>query len=175
MNKLMLAVSLSALCASFSMAETVVVEMNLVTEEGQADKIGTIELQDTDYGVVLTPNLTNLTPGVHGFHVHANPSCGNTAADGTKGPALGAGGHFDPNDTKKHGAPWGDGHLGDLPPLYVTADGVANTAVLAPRIKSVNEIKDKAIMVHVHGDNFADDPAPLGGGGARMACGVIPK
>lgn len=175
MKKLMLTLSLTALCASLAMAETVVVDMNLVTEDGVTDKIGTIELQDTEYGVVFTPNLTNLTPGVHGFHVHANANCGNTAADGTKGPALSAGGHFDPSDTKKHGTPWGDGHLGDLPPLHVVADGTANTAVLAPRIKAVSDIKDKAIMVHVHGDNFADDPAPLGGGGARMACGVIAK
>jgi len=28
-------------------------------------------------------------------------------------------------------------------------------------------------MVHAEGDNHADHPAPLGGGGARMACGVI--
>ena len=28
-------------------------------------------------------------------------------------------------------------------------------------------------MVHMHGDNFSDDPAPLGWGGPRFACGVI--
>jgi Cu-Zn family superoxide dismutase len=28
-------------------------------------------------------------------------------------------------------------------------------------------------MVHAGGDNHADQPAPLGGGGARVACGVI--
>jgi Cu-Zn family superoxide dismutase len=28
-------------------------------------------------------------------------------------------------------------------------------------------------MIHAGGDNHADHPAPLGGGGARMACGVI--
>lgn len=175
MKKIVLALSLSVLFTSYSLAETVTVDMNIVSAEGVAEKIGTVELQDTEYGVVFTPTLTGLTAGVHGFHVHANPSCDNTAADGTKGPALAAGGHFDPADTKKHGAPWGDGHLGDLPPLHVVADGTATTAVLAPRIKSVADIKDRAIMVHVHGDNFSDDPAPLGGGGARMACGVIPK
>ncbi len=175
MKKLVLALSLSAATMAIATAENVIVDLNIVTAEGVADKIGTVELQETEYGVVFTPNLSGLTPGIHGFHVHANPSCGNEAADGTKGPALAAGGHYDPADTKKHGAPWGDGHLGDLPPLHVAADGTATTAVLAPRIKSVNDIKDRAIMVHVHGDNFSDEPAPLGGGGARMACGVIPK
>jgi len=28
-------------------------------------------------------------------------------------------------------------------------------------------------MVHVGGDNYSDNPEALGGGGARMACGVI--
>jgi len=35
------------------------------------------------------------------------------------------------------------------------------------------ELKDRALMVHVGGDNHADHPAPLGGGGVRMMCGVI--
>jgi Cu-Zn family superoxide dismutase len=29
-------------------------------------------------------------------------------------------------------------------------------------------------MVHAGGDNHADHPAPLGGGGMRILCGVIP-
>jgi Cu-Zn family superoxide dismutase len=29
-------------------------------------------------------------------------------------------------------------------------------------------------MVHAGGDNHSDHPAMLGGGGARMACGVVP-
>jgi Cu-Zn family superoxide dismutase len=28
-------------------------------------------------------------------------------------------------------------------------------------------------MIHAGGDNYADKPAPLGGGGERIACGVI--
>ena len=37
----------------------------------------------------------------------------------------------------------------------------------------MNEIKGRALMIHAGGDNHSDHPAPLGGGGARMACGVI--
>jgi Cu-Zn family superoxide dismutase len=61
-----------------------------------------------------------------------------------------------------------------LPALHVAADGTATYPVLAPRIKSLAEILNRSLMVHVGGDNHADHPAPLGGGGARMACGVIP-
>lgn len=50
-------------------------------------------------------------------------------------PALAAGGHYDPSDSKRHDTPWGDGHLGDLPPLFVDAEGNANQPVFAPRLK----------------------------------------
>ena len=63
--------------------------------------------------------------------------------------------------------------MGDLPALAVTADGKANSPVLAPRLKSLDDVKGHALMVHAGGDNYADEPEPLGGGGARMACGVI--
>ncbi len=29
-------------------------------------------------------------------------------------------------------------------------------------------------MIHAGGDNYSDTPEKLGGGGARVACGVIP-
>ena len=45
--------------------------------------------------------------------------------------------------------------------------------VLAPRLKNLAEIKGHALMIHQAGDNHSDHPQPLGGGGARMACGVI--
>jgi len=35
------------------------------------------------------------------------------------------------------------------------------------------DLKGRALMIHTGGDNYADQPAPLGGGGVRWACGVI--
>jgi superoxide dismutase, Cu-Zn family len=34
-------------------------------------------------------------------------------------------------------------------------------------------MRGRSIMIHAGGDNYSDTPAPLGGGGARTACGVI--
>ena len=45
--------------------------------------------------------------------------------------------------------------------------------VLAPKLKSLDEIRNHAMMIHVGGDNYHDRPVVLGGGGARMGCGVI--
>ena len=61
---------------------------------------------------------------------------------------------------------------GDLPPLFVDNQGKATSPVLAPRIK-IADPKGRALMVHAGGDNHSDTPKKLGGGGARMACGVI--
>ena len=60
-----------------------------------------------------------------------------------------------------------------MPAIYVTADGMANYPVLAPRLKKISEIEGKALMVDAGGDNNSDHPLPLGGGGERFACGVI--
>ena len=57
--------------------------------------------------------------------------------------------------------------------LTVLHDGTATNPVLAPRLKKLDEVRGHSIMIHAGGDNHSDHPAPLGGGGPRMACGVI--
>lgn len=150
----------------------ITVPMNMVDEKGTGATVGQVVVSESPYGLVFTPALSGVTPGLHGFHVHENPSCAPLEKDGKMVPALAAGGHYDPAGTKRHGLPWGDGHLGDLPALYVDSSGNATYPVLAPRLKMA-DIKGRSLMVHVGGDNHADHPAPLGGGGARLACGVI--
>jgi Cu-Zn family superoxide dismutase len=54
----------------------------------------------------------------------------------------------------------------------VTQDGIATYPVLAPRLK-LTDLKGRSLMIHAGGDNHADHPQKLGGGGARIACGVI--
>ncbi|MBD8574982.1 superoxide dismutase family protein [Pseudomonas syringae] len=162
------ALSLSAQAASLD------VPVNLVSADGAPKPIGSVHIEETDYGLLFTPKLTDLPAGVHGFHVHEKGSCDAGVKDGVKVAALAAGGHFDPEKTGKHLGPYDkDGHLGDLPAIYVNADGTADYPVLAPRIKELSQIKGHALMIHAGGDNHSDHPKPLGGGGDRAACGVI--
>lgn len=149
-----------------------VVTMYMADANGAGKAIGTISVSETRYGLVFTPDLSGLQPGVYGFHVHEKPSCAAASKDGKMVPALAAGPHYDPNDTKQHGTPWGEGHLGDLPVLAVAANGTATNPVLAPRLE-LADLKSRSLMIHASGDNHSDHPAPAGGGGARMACGVI--
>jgi Cu-Zn family superoxide dismutase len=147
--------------------------MTLVTASGTGKMIGSVTIAESKNGLVFTPSLTDLPPGTHGFHVHETGSCAANEKDGKPVAAGAAGGHLDPNATKQHLGPNGSGHLGDLPPLNVGANGRAEVAVTAPRLTKLAEVKGKALMIHAGGDNYADKPAPLGGGGARIACGVI--
>ena len=153
-------------------AEDMVVQINLLNDQGAGKGIGTVTIKDTQYGLLLAPDLTDLTPGIHGFHVHQNPDCAAVMKDNKSMAGMAAGGHYDPAGTAKHEGPYGQGHLGDLPALYVGPDGKATLPVLAPRLKMA-DLKGRALMIHAGGDNYSDIPAPLGGGGARMACGVI--
>ena len=43
----------------------------------------------------------------------------------------------------------------------------------APHIKDLTTLRGKSVIIHAGGDNYSDQPQPLGGGGARIACGVI--
>ncbi len=165
--------AMTAGCTLTLQAAPLNVTLNAVSADGIGAELGTIAIEQSAYGLVFTPNLSGLQPGIHGFHVHTSGSCAVAEKDGQKVPAGAAGGHWDPLNTGKHGQPWGDGHQGDLPALYVGADGKATQPVLAPRLKDLETLKGHALIVHAGGDNHADSPAPLGGGGARVACGLI--
>ena len=108
--------------------------------------VGTVTITESNYGLVFTPNLQGLAEGLHGFHIHENPSCDPKEKDGKLTAGLAAGGHWDPKGAKQHGYPWQE---------------------------KLDEVRGHSIMIHAGGDNHSDHPAPLGGGGPRMACGVI--
>jgi Cu-Zn family superoxide dismutase len=164
-------IALLVLAGSAS-AEQIVVQMNLISDQGVGASIGTDTLTDTPQGLKLAPALSGLTPGNHGFHIHEKPSCAAGLKDGKPAPGLAAGGHYDPASAGKHEGPVGKGHLGDLPVLTVGTDGKATETVVAPRLKT-GDVKGRSLMIHAGGDNYSDVPEKLGGGGGRIACGVI--
>ncbi|ECF3654170.1 superoxide dismutase [Cu-Zn] [Salmonella enterica] len=163
------------LISSAAMAEnSLTVQMNDALHDGLGDNIGEVTVSETPYGLLFTPHLKGLTPGIHGFHVHTNPSCLPGVQDGKNVPALMAGGHLDPDKTGKHLGPYNDkGHLGDLPGLVANTDGTSTHPILAPRLKSLADLKGHSLMIHKGGDNYSDEPVTLGGGGARFACGIV--
>ena len=146
------------------------IDVHAVSAQGIGAKIGTISFQDSPNGLNISTQLSQLPSGFHGFHIHEKGSCAPAEKDGKMGAALAAGGHYNPHQTG-HGTP-NDGHMGDLPVLNVDSNGNAQTTLIAPRLK-LADIQGVAIMIHAGGDNYSDHPKPLGGGGDRIACGVI--
>lgn len=150
-----LGIAVASVAAARLAAETELLE----TDSG--DAVGTIHFADSDYGLLVQPDLKGLSPGLHAVHIHENPDCSD------------AGEHFDPAGTGQHLGPYAEGHLGDLPNITVEADGSATITVLAPRVL-VKDILNRAVIVHKGADRY-DSHAhhSHGKGGARMYCGVI--
>jgi superoxide dismutase, Cu-Zn family len=167
--------SLSILLVGIRIADaaTAVASINSITETGIGEALGTVTFRDSAAGLLITPKLSGLPPGPHGFHIHEKANCGPGVNEGKPAAGFAAGGHYDPAHTRKHLGPLSTaGHRGDLPVLVVDSKGDATAAVTAPHL-TVAEIRNRSVMIHAGGDNYSDTPKPLGGGGARIACGVI--
>ncbi len=155
-------------------AATMTVDMYKATQDGRGESIGQVTIEETAYGLVFTPKLSNLPAGPHGFHIHEKADCSPSRDDAGKiTPAGAAGSHYDPKGTGSHSTPWDDnGHLGDLPVLLVDKDGKASMPVLAPKLKKLDDVRNRSLMIHEGGDNYSNQPEN-GGGGSRIACGII--
>ena len=133
---------------------------------------GSVEFVDLGGAVEVRYNLSGLSAGEHGFHVHQYGDCG---ADSTGTPAGAAGGHFNPLSSP-HGAP-SDArtarHAGDLGNVEVDAGGNA----IGTRVDSVlafsgpTSVVGKALVVHGGRDDLESQPS--GDAGARVGCGVV--
>ena len=143
---------------------------DIVNAQGQ--KIGTASFVASQGGVRIDLDVAQLTPGVHGIHIHAVGKC--------EGPDFKtAGGHFNP-EMKKHGKDSADGaHAGDLLNISVPATGALKTSILATQAtlgegpNSLFHEGGSAIVIHEKEDDYKTDPS--GNSGARIACGVIQR
>lgn len=150
--------------------------------------LGTIEFRQARGHLIVDGRLAGLTAGFHGFHVHAVGICNPTATDpaGNVVPFVTAGPHFNPaGGTHGH-------HAGDLPLLYVAANGTTTTVTAADQLSSAAlfDADGSAVIVHALPDNYANIPARYsaagvpgpdaatngtGDSGGRVACGVITR
>jgi superoxide dismutase, Cu-Zn family len=159
--------------AGASEAATAEATVNSISATGVGTQLGTVTFTDTAQGLQITPMLSGLPAGQHGFHIHDKGGCAPGMNQGKIAAGFAAGGHYDPAHTKKHLGPLSTaGHRGDLPVLVVDEHCDAVQPVTAPHL-TVAQIRGRSIMIHAGGDNFSDSPLPLGGGGARIACGII--
>jgi Cu-Zn family superoxide dismutase len=127
---------------------------------------GTVRFSSEGNAVRVTADITGLTPGEHGFHVHEKGDC--SAPD-----ASSAGGHFNP-DNQPHGARDAEArHVGDLGNLTADDKGRAQLNYLDQKLSlsGPNTIIGRAVIVHAGRDDLKSQPA--GDAGGRVACGAI--
>ena len=127
---------------------------------------GIVTFSQGDKGIIVEADITGLTMGKHGFHIHEFGDC--TAPDGTS-----TGGHFNP-DNKPHGSPENAlRHVGDLGNVLADSTGNAHLELTDSLLAFTgnHSIIGRAIIVHAGEDDFVTQPT--GNAGARVAYGVI--
>jgi len=134
---------------------------------GSSTVKGVVLFTPLDHGVEISAQLTGLTPGQHGFHIHEFGDC--SAPDGSS-----AGPHFNP-EGKPHGAPGADAsHAGDYGNLQADANGHATLKLISHRItldQSATGVLGRSVIIHDKPDDLKTQPT--GNAGGRIGCGVI--
>lgn len=130
---------------------------------------GTATLTATPGGVMIGAEVTGLPPGQWvAFHIHETGSCDHATGHDS------AGGHFNPSDAPHGVLSEGGPHAGDMPNIWVDAEGTARAQVFNPLVtlaEGDNAVKGRALMIHAGPDDYQTQPT--GGAGDRLACAVI--
>lgn len=179
-------IALAAATAPLAQAAESTLEARIyrISADGVGEELGSITITGTNDGIVITPRLHGLLPGLHAFHVHEKPSCEPAMQDGKKVAGLAAGGHYNGasspgphmemtmNNGMDKGKP--NDHMkmrGDLPELEAAADGTVTKPVTKEGLK-ITELFNRSLMIHANAEAPTDPNLPKGGG-ARIACAVL--
>jgi superoxide dismutase, Cu-Zn family len=153
-------------------------------QDAAGNNVGFVQFTSVRGGVLVSAEVSGLSPGFHGYHVHANNDPAN--GDGCVPPTFAsADGHFAMAGTT-HGA-----HAGDMPVLFAAATGRAFGSFVTDRF-TVADVIGRAVIVHAGSNNYGNIPvgpnpdqytpnspaataatAATGNAGARVLCGVI--
>ncbi|XP_054721625.1 superoxide dismutase [Cu-Zn]-like [Uloborus diversus] len=134
---------------------------------------GTIHFsqESPDSPVTVTGEISGLSKGLHGFHIHE-------FGDNTNG-CISAGAHFNPYN-KEHGSPEDEiRHVGDLGNVEAGDDGIAKVNITDKLISLTGPLSiiGRSAVVHADPDDLGRGGHELskttGNAGGRLACGVI--
>jgi len=128
---------------------------------------GTVTFTEEADGVQVHAEITGLTPGNHGFHVHEFGDC-------SSGDASSAGAHFNPTGKPHAGPDAAERHSGDMGNVEADASGKATIDYLDHQLSLTDDQQSaigRSVVVHAKADDLKSQPS--GDSGARVACGVI--
>ncbi len=132
-------------------------------------RIGSANLISGPNGIILRIELEEgaLTPGWHGLHLHQVGDCSDVGEFKKSGGHVGMieGGHGLLNQKGPE--------AGDIPNIWVAADGSAGYEVFTTLVEmsTLTDTDGSAIIIHESEDDHLSQP--IGGAGARVACGVV--
>ena len=158
-------------------------------------RIGTVYFATDGARTAITvriPRATNVAPNAfHAMHIHANDVTTNgdgCIADATQPSTswfVSADGHWKRDAAELHG-----NHAGDLPSVYVNANGTTQTRYVIDKL-TPSEVVGRAVILHAGRDNFGNVPVGAaddqytpgltaaaktqgtGNAGDRFACGLV--
>jgi len=146
-------------------------EATLINSSGT--RIGRAALTQGPSGLLIRIEAEGLTPGWHGVHIHATGQC--------DAPFTSAGAHVNHGDpSAPHGLLNAGGpDDGDLPNIFADATGQVRAELFTTRARIASngpgqwlwDADGSALVIHANADDHASQP--IGGAGARIACGVM--
>ena len=132
---------------------------------------GTVIFRQYSKHIVIKYNITGLTDGEHGFHIH---QCG----DLTKGCSSGCA-HFNPDGFTHGGLDDAKSHAGDLGNI-ISGNDLAKGTILTDKVTlrpSIRNIIGRMMIVHQDRDDLGvggdSESLKTGNAGKRLACGII--
>lgn len=139
----------------------------------KGESLGRAILQGGPNGTLITLDLKGLPPGPKAIHIHGVGHC-DDGSDGFKH----SGAHLNA-DGSKHGLLNPEGpDAGDLPNLFVHADGTVKAQLFTAKARLDNSVGARildadgaALVIHAGADDHLSQP--IGGAGDRIACAVI--
>ena len=161
------AMGVSAQGPAMKMEEATKAVAVLIPTKSGTGVAGTITFTKTTKGTQVVAEITGLTPGKHGFHVHE-------FGDASSPDGKAAGSHFNPKGSAVHGDPSKKAprHLGDLGNIEADASGKATYDMVDPDLPlhGAHSIIGHGVVIHEKADDFGQ---PVGNAGGRLAVGVI--
>lgn len=127
---------------------------------------GVVTFEATEGGIKVVADVSGLTPGKHGFHIHEFGDCSSS-------DYKSAGSHLRAPDEVHAGPNDPNRHIGDMGNLVADAKGNAHLALVDNKLSLTgpNSILGRAIIIHEGEDDLTTQPT--GNAGGRAACGTI--
>jgi len=158
-----------ALADSHASAPEPVATAEIKTLDGTV--LGTATVTPGTNGILIHLKVEGAAPGPKGVHLHQVGDCDPATEFKSAGPHIG-------DADNAHGLLHPDGpHAGDLPNLYVGADGTGEMQAITSAVSleetpgGLLDSDGASVMIHAEGDDHFTQPG--GNTGARLACGVL--